>query len=281
VKRNTFQTEYISNRIYTMYLQDQTPKIKSQFYAACKSGNINQLKRLSSHLTSEHIKMDNHHFFVLVGAYGHLNVAEWIVKTYVVNFEESISGSVDGFREACANGHLHVISWFVDVFKFNPECDNGNYGFQLACKKGHLDIAKWFEHRFMSLLTRRRHESLQALNDACSSGHLELTEWLIDTFKFKVESSVSFVCYNNRIQILQMYITKNLLSSSSYHFFISCNWRALLKTACHEENKFMVFWFVTNFPDLEIPEKCKSFTKDVLEENDIMIKPASKRIQYL
>jgi len=51
-----------------------------------------------------------------------------------------------------------------------------------------------------------------------------------------------------------------------------------LKTACQEENKFIVFWLVTNFPDLKIAEECKEFVEQVLEENEIMIKPASKTI---
>ena len=58
-------------------------------------------------------------------------------------------------------------------------------------------------------------------------------------------------------------------------------WLQLIRKACKEENRFMVSWFLTKFPKNEIllndiPEVCREFVEDVLNEHDVMIKPASK-----
>jgi len=45
-----------------------------------------------------------------------------------------------------------------------------------------------------------------------------------------------------------------------------------MKKACKEENRFIVSWFQTKFPNNEIPEECKIFAEDVLNESEIMIK---------
>ena len=257
-------------------------RIQARFYSACISGNITKLKTISSYLPS--VKGDDYHFLALVGEYGHLKVAEWIIKTYNVKLEESQTGCVKGFRQACAYGHLHVITWFVDVFKFNPENDYNNYGFQMACFSGHLDIAKWFDQRFKSLITNHFDKLMQAFEYACSMGHLELSTWLVDTFSLIVsESAVRNTCAYNRIEILQMFVAKNILKSSGFIHIIQRYWGPLLKTACLKGNKFMVFWLVINFPDLkillnDIPEEFKQFVEEVLEENEIMIKPASKTV---
>jgi len=59
-------------------------------------------------------------------------------------------------------------------------------------------------------------------------------------------------------------------------------WLQLIRKACKEENRFMVSWLTTNFPNVEIPKDCKEFVEEVENENEIMIKPASKyaRISY-
>jgi len=52
-----------------------------------------------------------------------------------------------------------------------------------------------------------------------------------------------------------------------------------MKEACEQDDLFMVSWLVTNFPDEDFPIECDEYVEEVMDgdENDIMIKPASKR----
>ena len=50
------------------------------------------------------------------------------------------------------NGHLEVAKWLVESYlQINVSADN-NYGFRYACANGHLEVAKWLVQSYPSAI---------------------------------------------------------------------------------------------------------------------------------
>jgi len=155
-----------------------------------------------------------------------------------------------------------------------------------VCEHGNLSllepISKYLTHVHVN------NKNNFAFRVACSNGHLEVVQWLVDTFELTIADAKSFnnealriVCYYERLNILQFLIGRFQMSEDDYNQTVNWYWTKLITNACKEENRFMVSWFLTKFPKNEIllndiPEECKIFVEEVLNEHDVMIKPASK-----
>ena len=151
--------------------------------------------------------------------------------------------------EACADGDLLQLESISEHLKIEHARSDNNFAFRVACGKGHLKVAKWLVDTFGLTITDVRSSDNDAFRRACYYGHLNILQFLIGRFQ---------------------------LSEDDYSQPVNLNWIRLMKKGCGEGNKFMVSWFVTNFPNNDIPEECEEFVKEVLNENDVMIKPASK-----
>jgi len=133
-----------------------------------------------------------------------------------------------------------------------------------------------------------RSRNNEAFLCASVNGRLELFTWLVDTFELTVQDmrsddnyALRYACSSQHLNILQFLIGRFQLSEDDYFAPVDRNWISLIKKSCKEENRFIVSWLITNFPknDIllnDIPEDCKEFVKEVFDENEIMIKPASK-----
>ena len=143
------------------------------------------------------------------------------------------------------------MKWLVDTFGLTAEDakTNNNYAFRCVCSCGHLEVSKWLVDRFGLTINDIRCFNNWAFRYACTNGHLKILEFIIGGFQ---------------------------LSEDDYRKGVNENWIILMTKACEEENRFMVGWFVTKFENKEILEEWKGFVEVVINEDDVMIKPASK-----
>lgn len=93
-----------------------------------------------------------------------------------------------GLANACKNGHLDIMKYLLDRYKFIKFHDGGEPLFRLACKHGHLHICKyllqikpdidiWFYNMY-------------AFREALNSGHIEVVKWFIE---LKPEDTMRYI----------------------------------------------------------------------------------------
>ena len=140
-----------------------------------------------------------------------------------------------------------------------------------------------------------------AFRNSCSHGYADIVEWFLNEFKLNVCDFLyiettddkwslmkwqcapfNIVCRDAKVSILELIIKRFQLSGRVLDNIlrnVDENWDVLLKVACKKDNKFVVSWLVTNFPENGIPKKYRKYVCEIQEENDvdIFIKPASKR----
>ena len=115
---------------------------------------------------------------------GNLNLLKWMVDNDTENCI-NISGTRWNkefpFKVACANGHLDVAKWLLEI---KPDIDisiDSEDAFRYACREGHIDIAKWLYGIKPDIdISVCFYEPIRY---ACAYGYLELAKWLYETFQ--------------------------------------------------------------------------------------------------
>ena len=74
----------------------------------------------------------------------------WLQQLLKLNPEINISAINDeAFRYTCANGHLHVAQWLLQVSKERGQdidiSANNDFAFRWAYNEGHYHIVKWLQ----------------------------------------------------------------------------------------------------------------------------------------
>lgn len=139
----------------------------------------------------------------LVCEHGHLDILQWMVKTYDLDRNTLYR---DGIRQAYRAGHEQIVEWLTSRFGLAdetmliPACVGGLlptvqrlFGpwetsittheqflecLWVSCKRGHLRVVEWLTHHtsmVQNLMAR-------ALIIACTYGHLDLARWILETF---------------------------------------------------------------------------------------------------
>jgi hypothetical protein len=150
-----------------------------EFISLCKRGNLLGAQEYLRLNPQTNISLRNHEAFRLACAFGHLNVARWLLQMYRERGQDIDISAEDefAFRWACERGYLDVAQWLLDL---KPDIDitaDNNYAFLWVCKNGYLDIAQW-------LLQLYRERGLD-ITDICNQGfayscrnrHLEVAKW--------------------------------------------------------------------------------------------------------
>jgi len=198
-------------------------------------------------------------------------------------------------HDVCENGNLLQLE-NINLTLEHVQSEN-NKALRWACIYGHLEVTKWLVDTFELTIHDVRSENNCAFRYACSNGHLEVAKWLVDKFGLTIVDVESdnnhafrYACSNGHLNIMQFFIERFQLIKDDYTKPVNRHWISLIKKACKERNGFMVSWLVTKFLNNEIllndillneiPE-CKEFVEEVLNENEVMIKPASKTYVYL
>lgn len=154
---------------------------------------------------------------------GHLEVIEWlfceIPKMYDVNniyinykYEEYILFKLDGFYNACTNGHLNLIKWCMQRLQITTTiltdsqcCDI----FKNTCINGHLNVAKWLYNNYLlQINTYNVYEITELFKDICINGKLEVAQWLYSIYpNINIQSDNNYifnsVCKNGNLEIAQ------------------------------------------------------------------------------
>ena len=109
----------------------------------------------------------------------------WLQQLLKLNPEINISAINDeAFRYTCANGHLHVAQWLLQVSKekgqdINISAEN-EFAFRWACYNGHLEVAQWLlrvsKEKGQDISISAKNE--YAFRNSCSQGHLHVCKWL-------------------------------------------------------------------------------------------------------
>lgn len=129
----------------------------------------------------------------------------------------NILGFETAFSDACANGHLEVAEWLLQVKPdINISASNED-AFRMSCINGHLNVAKW-------LLQRKPDIDIAAIdgfafNGACSRRHLDVVKWLASLnpdYKIINEDKPNWRCRNlKNIRDKKWEKNKNLVKLAS------------------------------------------------------------------
>ena len=106
--------------------------MENQFIDICRSGKLEEAKKLLEDNPSIYISAQNEEAFRDACWNGHLEVAKWLL-----NAKPTIDISAENeyaFRNACADGHLEVAKWLLEV---KPTIDifaENDDAFRRACE---------------------------------------------------------------------------------------------------------------------------------------------------
>ena len=166
--------------------------------------------------------------------HGHLEFAQWLLTTlyptlpgfraddlhdclfccYSASASASASASVSlgfetvtiaasAFEGACANGHLRVAQWIVQMVpRFDISAHNG-YALRNACKNGKLIIVQWLFALMPEMnLGVHYHEPFRA---ACRKGHFSVVRWFLKVkpYLYEIEANeanTKIVSWNVRVE---------------------------------------------------------------------------------
>ena len=94
---------------------------------------------------------------------------------YYLDESDARSNEAEGFRHACAHGHLEMARWLVDTFKLtmNDVRSCNCFAFNQACSHGHLETAKWLVEAFPVEKNDALADDAYGFTAACMRGHLE------------------------------------------------------------------------------------------------------------
>ena len=105
-----------------------------QFIKLCVDGELIELKKYYATTKNINIHAKDEHAFRWSCAYGHLEVAKWLLeisqnenlKLGLINIHEN---NEEAFRNSCENEQLEVAKWLylLDKGKFDVKCINENY----------------------------------------------------------------------------------------------------------------------------------------------------------
>jgi hypothetical protein len=120
--------------------------------------------------------------FLHVCAYGQLESAKFIHKTYGITYDDE-DGDEDLFLfhtyfAVCLNGHLEVAKWIHETFSPDLHDDHPEL-LSISCQQGHLELAKWLVQTFD--LTGS-HITDTAFDSTERNGHHHVIDWIAATF---------------------------------------------------------------------------------------------------
>ncbi|KAL3665831.1 hypothetical protein V7S43_009257 [Phytophthora oleae] len=161
-------------------------------YEAAIAGNLPIVKLL---ISRGFRVADFHSLLDLAAAEGHLELLKWLVKqdfrseghgiqlsskhlnvnTWLV--ESGLEcGVEESFADACNEGSLSVVWWFVDYIdtrRVDLGVDTAQLAMNSAADNGHLEVVKWLIERGLG----RGPRTASAIHFAAISGHLEVAKY--------------------------------------------------------------------------------------------------------
>ncbi len=141
--------------------------------------------------------------------YGHLKVAQYIVKTFNFSYNDVSRNNNWAISWACRGGHLEMVQWLFETFYFDD--NDPHLPFQVlswACEYGRLEIAQWLVkmHNFNYFLPFNHN----CLVRACENGHFDMVRWLVKTFnltavdvRYNHNLAICYACTNDHLEIVR------------------------------------------------------------------------------
>ena len=163
------------------------------FSESCSHGHLAVAKWLVKRFMLKDKEVRAKHYDALWGSceHGHVHVAQWLVKNYgQVTKNPNIFGAYV-LMESCKHGHLAVSQWIAECFKLKPKHVryNDNSALRMSCEHGHIEVAQWLVEHFELTAKDARSKNNYALRWSCGNGHLEVAQWLVDHFKLTAEDA--------------------------------------------------------------------------------------------
>lgn len=175
-------------------------RMNRQFLKACKNGDLERVKTLSTHITPKELGLS------LAIKYGRLNIVKYLVE----NGANIHHDSGEPIRDACRNGHLSVVKYLVEkgvdihnhqeasmrlacfngylkivkyLVSLGVNCNTGDH-FYLASCGGHLDVVKYLVSQGVDHLQ----DDDRALWNASGNGHLDIVQYLFENGVYTIHT---------------------------------------------------------------------------------------------
>ena len=154
-----------------------------RFLKACFSGDLEIAK---SSFRCRYLTNNPDEAFISACRYGGcLELAKWILENSPSPEDLLHAKNEEPFRWACAEGHLEVAKWIVDISRnTNHPCNihhNNDITFSLACRCGHLEVAKWIFD--ISPRNTLLFNSTAEFKWICYNDHFDLAKWIFEISK--------------------------------------------------------------------------------------------------
>jgi len=261
IKLEELIQQYYDNENYYDYNEPFNTKA---LHSLCFHGNLNVIKWLVLHFqypTSDICEYG----LVPCCVEGHLESAKWLVQYFELQKISNYNIDLIVYHTLRDNHH-HVFKWFVVYFDLQIEdlLRHDNFPLRYLCETGNLEMVAWLMHRYKYTtadLSMRTNMGYSAFSNICSYAHIPILEFCIKRFESIPEDRINDNSYINHVIIKR--------------------WKKVMIKSCLLQNAFVVAWLIDHFPNEEIllndiPEDCKEFVQKILDDNDILIKPAGK-----
>lgn len=120
------------------------------------------------------------------------------------------------FRETCFNGHLDVAQWLYKTYPDINMIRDLDYVFGWSCRNGHLEVAQWL-YSTISTIDIHTHDDW-AFHWACFNGHARVVIWLMSLqpcYDYNIFTALAYCCQGGHIDIMKLLYRQSILRGQS------------------------------------------------------------------
>lgn len=226
----------------------ETEELNNGLEECCERGHISLMKDIIMQTDRE---IDYKYLFNCCCKYDRLEMIVWFVDNKLDVCQES------AIRHACANGHLRIVKYLLEVYQnFNIHYDDERL-FATACIMGHVNVAEYLielghQPKYGEVDI---HVNIDSILRNCLKYGIEITEWFLSLchgYHFQFINTV----INNMDTVFEYFCRKGNLEVAKYLFElryrtdinlvidIHANGEEAFIIACRYRNLDIVKWLI-------------------------------------
>lgn len=160
------------------------------FESICENGHLNLAEWFVTRYELNYTPVETDEIYTIVCKNGHMELAGFLYILF--HFDKEYSAKyMRYFKVICVNGHLDMAKWFVEILHYTGFKESGT--FKAVCKRGHLEIAEWLKSAFEIEKTDIKDSLADIFGAVCNNGHMSMLEWLTETFEITNEDTGNLI----------------------------------------------------------------------------------------